>query len=316
MPRAMWTGAISFGLVNVPIRLFSAVSQKEVHFHMLHGKDGGRIRLKRVCSIDGEEVPYEEIVKGHELSRGQYVVIDPKELEALDPKASRTIEIEDFVDIDEIDPIYFERTYYTAPDRGAAKAYSLLLDAMRDTGKVAIARMVMRTKGYLCCVRPMGNALALSTMLYADEVVAQEDVDLPDVDAAKPKERELDMAKQLVESLATEFVPEKYRDRHRDRVLELIERKAEGRELVTQPEEEPSKVVNLADALAKSLASARERQEGRISASERPRAAARTATERKPARKSAQEPSTSASKETTPKSKRPRTSSTRGGKKS
>lgn len=285
MPRSIWTGSITFGLVNVPIRLFSATSAKEVHFHMLHERDGARVQLRRFCSLEGAEIPYEEIVKGYELSRGQYVVVEPKELEAIDPKATRSVDIEDFVALEEIDPIYFERTYYTAPDRGAAKAYSLLLEAMRATGKVGIARMVMRTKQYLCCVRPMGNALALSTMMYADEIVAQEDVDLPDVGSAKPREKEMEMARQLIESLASPFEPEKYRDEYRERVLELIERKAEGKAIVAPAEvEREEKVINLADALARSLERARTGEGRRARTEERgrvehreERAAARTA---------------------------------------
>jgi len=259
MARPIWSGSISFGLVNVPVKLFSATSPKEVRFHMLHDKDGGRIQQKRVCSIDGEEVPWEHIVKGFELAKGRYVTVTKEELEAFSPKATRAIDIEDFVDLQQIDPIYYDHSYYLVPDRGAARPYTLLLEAMKRTGKIGIGQFVLRTKRYLAAVRPMGKALALSTMLYADEVVEQSELEgLPGAEA-KPREKELHMAEQLVQSLATDFDPKKYKDTFREQVLALLERKAEGQEIVAGPaEEEPrGKVVNLMDALAKSLAAAR-----------------------------------------------------------
>ncbi|GEJ56116.1 non-homologous end joining protein Ku [Anaeromyxobacter diazotrophicus] len=255
MARAIWSGSISFGLVNIPVKLFSAISHKEVHFHMLHDADGARINLKRFCSAENVEVPYEHIVKGYELSRGRYVTVTGEELEAADPKGARTVEIQDFVELAEIDPIYYDQTYYLAPDRGAGKAYALLLDAMRRTGKVGIARVVLRSKEALCCVRPMGGALALSTMNHADEVVGLDQLELPESPAPAP--RELEMAERLVESLTTGFEPSRYHDTHREKILALIERKAAGEQVVAPPEEAPAKVVNLADALAASLAAAR-----------------------------------------------------------
>jgi DNA end-binding protein Ku len=260
MPRAIWSGALTFGLVNVPVKLFTAVTQKEVHFHMLHAKDGARIRMKRFCSAEDEEVPFDEIVKGFEVAKERYVTIAPEELEALDPKATRTIEIRDFVELSQIDPIYFESTYYLVPDKTAAKAYRLLLDAMRRTGKVAMASFVLRTRESLCCVRPIEDALAISTMSRADEVVPVSALELPR--AAEPSERELHMAEQLVESLAAPFEPERYPDVHRERVLALVEKKAAG-EVIEPPatEEAPARVVSLADALSASLAAARRRGE-------------------------------------------------------
>jgi DNA end-binding protein Ku len=255
MPRAIWSGSISFGLVNIPVKLFSAVSQKDVRFHMLHDADGARINMKRFCSAEDVEVPYEHVVKGYELSRGRYVTVTSEELEAADPKGARSIEIEDFVELGEIDPIYYDQTYHLAPDRGAGKAYGLLLEAMRKSGKVGIARVVLRTKQALCCVRPMGEALALSTMNYADEIVPQEEVTGGEPRA--PAARELEMAERLVGSLTTAFDPSKYRDEHREKVLALVERKAAGEEVVAPPTEKPAKVVNLADALAASLAASR-----------------------------------------------------------
>jgi DNA end-binding protein Ku len=259
MPRAIWSGAISFGLVNVPIKLFTATSQKDVRFHQLHDKDGARIQQKRVCSKDGEEVPLESIVKGYEVSRDRYVVITPEELESLDPKASRTVDIQEFVDLDEIDPVYFDATYYMVPDKGAAKAYALLLEAMRASKKVAIARVVLRQKQHLVALRPLNNALSMETMLYHDEVVGTDTLEgLPD--DVEVTDRELKMAQQLIDSLADAFKPERYRDDYRERVLDMIERKAEGQELVVAEEEpEQAPVVDLMAALEASLAAAKRR---------------------------------------------------------
>ena len=262
MPRAIWSGAISFGLVNVPIKLFTATSQKDVRFHQLHDKDGARIQQKRVCSKDGEEIPLEHIVKGYEVSRDKYVVITPEELEALDPKASRTVDILDFVDLEEIDPVYYDASYYMVPDKGATKAYALLLEAMRKSKKVAIARVVLRQKQHLVALRPLRNALSMETMLYADEVVSPDTLEgLPeDVEVT---DRELAMAQQLIDSLADDFKPERYRDDYRERVMDLIERKAEGQEIVVnEEEEEQAPVVDLMAALEASLAAAKTRREG------------------------------------------------------
>jgi DNA end-binding protein Ku len=258
MARSIWRGAISFGLVNVPVKLYSAVSKKSVRFNQLHEKDNSRINLKRFCAEEDEEVPYEEIVKGYEISPGSYVVITPEELEALDPKKTRTIDIEDFVDLDEIDPLFYEHPYYLAPDTGAAKPYKLLLEALRQTNKVAIARVVIRSKEYLTAIRPAGDVLTMETMLFADELIDPDGLDeLPDADVSAT-EREVDMARQLIESLATPFEPEKYRDEYRERVLELIEQKASGQEIAMPVEpEEPAAVPDLMAALEASLAAAK-----------------------------------------------------------
>lgn len=255
MPRSIWRGAISFGLVNVPVKLFSAVSKKTVRFNQLHDADGVRIQMKRMCPADGEEVPYEHIVKGYEISPDQYVVITPDELKALDPEKSRSIDIEDFVDLDEIDPLYFDHPYYLAPDAGAAKAYGLLLKALGESGKVAIARFVMRDKQYLSAIRAANGVLTLETMLFADELVTPDQIEeLPDVANVKATKREVEMAQQLIESLSTSFEPGKYEDTYRDRVMDLIERKAQGEEIATQPEAEaPKEVPDLMAALEASI---------------------------------------------------------------
>jgi DNA end-binding protein Ku len=243
--------------VNVPVKLYSAVSKKTVRFNQLHDADGVRIQQKRVCPADGEEVPYENIVKGYEIAPDKYVVITNEELDALDPKKTRTIDIEDFVDVSEIDPLYYEHPYYLVPDTGASKAYTLLLDALRETNKVAIARVVLRSKEYLTAIRPAGDVLTMETMLFADELVPSDRLDeLPDEDS-RATDRELAMARQLIESQATDFDPSKYRDEYRERVLDLIERKAQGEDVSVQPDvEEPTEVPDLMAALEASLAAA------------------------------------------------------------
>jgi DNA end-binding protein Ku len=256
MARSIWTGAISFGLVTVPVKLYSAVNRKTVRFHQLHESTGVRIQQKRVDPSTGEEVPYDEIVKGYEIAPDQYVVISNEELEALDPKKTKTIEIEDFVDQAEIDPIFYDHPYYLAPGPGGAKPYRLLLDAMRETEKVAVARVVIRSKENLVAIRPMGDALAMTTMIFADEVVDVEKLDdIPDPDEVSTTDRELAIAKQLVESLAGEFEPGKYHDAYREDVIAMIERKAAGEEIAVQPvtEDAGAPVPDLMSALKASL---------------------------------------------------------------
>jgi DNA end-binding protein Ku len=252
----MWTGAISFGLVTVPVKLYSAVSRKSVRFHQLNGKTGVRIQQKRVDPTTGDEVAYEDIVKGYELAPDRYVVIEPGELESLDPKKTRTIDIEEFVEQKDVDPIFYDHPYYLAPGAGGAKPYRLLLDAMRDTGRVAIAKVVIRQKEQLVAIRPMGDVLAMSTMVFADEVIDPKTIDdVPDPDDVAVKPREIDIAKQLVESLAADFEPDKFRDTYRDEVLALIERKASGEEIAVQPavDEDEEPVPDLMAALKASL---------------------------------------------------------------
>jgi DNA end-binding protein Ku len=253
----MWSGAISFGLVNVPVKLYSAVSKKTVRFHQLNGKTGHRIAQKRTDAQTGDEVAFEDIVKGFELTKDRYVVITPDELETLDPVKSRSIDIEDFVSLADIDPVYYDHPYYLVPDKGAAKAYALLLDAMRESGKVAIAKVVIRSKEQLVAIRPApGGVLMMETMIFADEVVPPDSIDdLPDGETLNVTDRELKMAQQLIESLTSDFEPGKYKDEYREKVLELIERKASGEEIAVQPEApQPAKVPDLMAALEASLA--------------------------------------------------------------
>ncbi len=261
MPRAIWTGSISFGLVNVPVKLYSAVHQEDIAFHQLEESTGARIKYKRVSEKTGREVPWEKIVKGYELGKGRYVVVTPEELEEYQPKATKTVDIEDFVDLEDIDPIYYDATYYLAPSgegEGGTKAYKLLLEAMEKEKKVGIGRFVMRTKQYLAAIRPYDGVLALSTMLFEDEVVPKADIDDIDLRGGKVTDRELRMASQIIESLTTDWKPSRYHDTYREKVLELVEKKAKGEEIVVdESEAQPQKVVDLMAALEASLEAAK-----------------------------------------------------------
>src|ERR671933_846892 len=261
MPRSIWSGAISFGLVNVPVKLYSAVSRKNVRFHQLHDADHVRIQQKRVCPADGEEVPYENIVKGYEISPDRCSVITPDELEAIEPRKTKTIDIEDFVDLDEIDPLYYDHPYYLLPGTGAAKPYKLLVTAMEDAQKVAIARVVIRQKEQLVAIRPTDGVLAMSTMNFADEVVSPDGFDDAPGDDVDTSKREVDMARQLIESLSADWEPDKYHDTYRERVLELIEQKAQGKEIAVQPVEEPQPVPDLMAALEASVKAAKQNKD-------------------------------------------------------
>ena len=259
MARAMWSGSISFGLVNIPVKLYSAVSRKTVHFNQLDASTSSRVKQKRVSAETGDEVPYEQIVKGYELAGGSYVIVTDDELAALDPKAVRTIDIDEFVEQADIDPIFYDSAYYLAPDK-ASKPYALLARALEETGKVGIARFVMRTKQYLAAIRPQDGRLLLSTMVYADEINDPMEIgEIADLEDVELPERELAMAAQLIESLSGDFVPDKFHDTYREAVLELIEKKASGEEIIApSAEEEPAKVVDLMAALEASVAAAKD----------------------------------------------------------
>ncbi len=264
MARAIWSGSISFGLVNIPIKVVGAVSDKDIHFNQLHEQDGARIKYKKVCSKDGEEVPAEDIVRGYEIRSGQYVTFTDEELEAADPKASRTIEIQDFVDLPEIDPAFFDKPYYLVPDKAAGKAYALLLAALKDTNKVGVARVVMHGKENLVALRALEGVLMMETMHFAEEVTPPEKIaeEVKADDIAVDK-RQLELAKQIIDSLSNPFEPEKYENTHRKKVLELIEQKAEGKQVVVEPEVPVSvRTADLLGALEKSLAAAKTRHSG------------------------------------------------------
>jgi DNA end-binding protein Ku len=254
----MWTGSISFGLVNIPVKLYTAIREERVAFHMLHDQDKSRLRRKMVSEATGKEVHMEHTVKGYEVAKDQYVVVTQEELDSVAPEASRTIDIRDFVGLDDIDPVYYDRPYYLAPAENAARPYKLLLDAMTKARKVGIAKFVMRNHEYLAAVRPMGGSLVLDTLHFHHEIVKTDDVPGLPVNV-KVDDRELKVAMQLVESLATKFEPEKYKDEYRDRVMEMVNRKAAGEEIHAQPAvgEKPGRVVDLMAALEASLARAK-----------------------------------------------------------
>jgi DNA end-binding protein Ku len=256
MARAIWSGTISFGLLNVPVRLYSAVARRNIALREIRDSDSARIKHRRVAEGTDEEVPYENIVKAYELSPGQYVPLNKDEMSALAPEKTRAIDVQDFVDIEEIDPMYFDSPYYLGPAEGAEKAYSLLAAAMESSGKAAISRFVFRNKEHLAALRASDGVLTLTTMRFHDEVVPPGELDvLPD---KKPKvaKREREMAEQLIASLSTEFEPDQYRDEYREQLMALIEQKAEGKEIVAPEAEEPkaTKAPDLMAALEESIA--------------------------------------------------------------
>jgi len=261
MARAIWSGTISFGLLNVPVKLYSAVARRNIALREIRDSDSARIKHRRVAEGTDEEVPYENIVKAYELSPGQYVPLGKDEMAALAPEKTRAIDVQDFVDIEEIDPMYFDSPYYLGPADGAEKAYSLLAAAMESSGKAAIARFVFRNKEHLAALRAADGVLTLTTMRFHDEVVPPSELDvLPD---KKPKvaKREREMAEQLIASLSTEFEPGQYRDEYREQLLALIERKAEGKEIVAPEAEEPkaTKAPDLMAALEQSIAAVKDK---------------------------------------------------------
>jgi DNA end-binding protein Ku len=279
MARAIWTGSISFGLLNVPVRLYSAVARRNIGLRQIRESDGARIRQRRVVEGSDEEVPYEEIGKAYELSKDRYVPLSKDELAALAPERSRSIEVQDFVDLGEIDPMYFDSPYYLGPAEGAEKAYSLLAAAMQASGKVAIARFVFRNKEHLAAIRPAEGVLTLTTMRFADEVVPVSELeDVIPEKRPKVAKKEQEMAESLIESLSTAFDPSGYRDEYREQLLSLIERKAEGKEIVAAQAEAPkaTKAPDLMAALEESIAAVKDKRgaaKGRREAAPKPKAA-------------------------------------------
>jgi DNA end-binding protein Ku len=258
--RPIWSGSISFGLVTIPVRLFTAVREKRLHFRTLHDQDKVPLKQKMFCPADGKEVHPEHTVKGFEIEKDRFVIIQQDELDAAAPKRSKAIEIQDFVELSEIDPLFFDRPYYIAPKPEGAKPYKLLLEAMQKSGKVGIAKVVMWNREYLAAVRPLEDTLVLETMHYNDEVVRADTVGGLEV-KAKVDDRELKMATQLIDSLTTDFTPDNYKDEYREEVMALIERKAAGEEIhtvATREEKAPGRAHNLMAALEASLAKSRE----------------------------------------------------------
>jgi len=257
--RSIWRGAINFGMVTIPVKLYTATEQKDVRFHLVHKKDGARIVEKRFCSEEDKEVSWDEIAKGYEVSKGEYVVMDKEEVaDASGPQESaRTIDIGDFVEIEEIDPIYFEKSYFLEPADVGVKPFNLLRRALEETGRVAVARVAIRTKERLATLRVYDSTMALETMYWPDEIRSADDLDLPSGKAATPAPREVEMARTLVESLASHFDPDQYKDEFRGALIQLIERKMKGERRSQKRRKPEAKVVDLMEALQASLEGAK-----------------------------------------------------------
>ncbi len=272
MPRAIWNGSISFGLVTIPVKLYNAVSRKSVSFNQLDDRTMSRIKYKKVSAADGSEVPTENLVRGYEYAKGQYVLISDEEIQSVSPKAGRAVDIEAFVDIDQIDPMTFDGAYYVAPHEGFEKAYRLLAAGMEDEGKVAVARFVRSNKQYLAAIRPKDGYLQLATLAYAADQVSPEAIpEFERVFEVEVSEAELTMAKQLIGSLEANFAAEDYRDTHRDELVALLQRKAAGEEIVaTVPEVDDGRVVDLLAALEASVAAAKAARSGKGATKEKP----------------------------------------------
>ena len=286
MARAIWSGSISFGLLNVPVKLYSAVARRGISLREIRESDGARIRHRRVAEGTDEEVPYEKIAKAYEVSKDRYIPLAKSELEALAPERSRAIEVKDFVDLEEIDPIYFDSPYYLGPADGAERAYSLLARAMEGSGKVAIARFVFRNKEHLAAIRPTDGVLTLTTMRFADEVVPPDELeDVLPAETPKVAKREVEMAEQLIESLTRGFDPDAYRDEYREQLLAMIEPKAAGEEIVAAPaeEREATKAPDLMAALEESIAAVQGKRGAK--AAKKPAAKKRAATKKAPSKK-------------------------------
>jgi DNA end-binding protein Ku len=273
--RPIWKGAISFGLVTIPVKLYAATEEKDIRFHLIHKEDGGRIEMKRVCSVDGKEVAWDDLVRGYEVAKGEYIVLTPEEIDEAKPESSTTIDIGDFVELTEIDPIYFEKTYYLEPTDIGSKPYSLLRRALEETERIAVARVTIRTKERLATLRPYDGTLALETMFWPDEIRSTGMLDLPEGKKAQVNSKEMQMARSLIDNLSARFDPTAYRDEYRAALEELIERKMKGEERVARRRKPEPSVVDLMDALRQSVEASRAKK-GEAGAD---------AGERKPARK-------------------------------
>jgi DNA end-binding protein Ku len=260
MAHAIWSGAINFGLVTIPVKLFTAVKTDDLSFNMLHKKDEGRIKYERVCSVDGKPVPWDEIVKGYEFEKGQYVLLTDEDFAKVNPEATQSVDIVEFVELEKISPMFFDKPYYLEPTKQGRHAYALLREALADSNRVAIARVVIRTKEYIAAVKPIGDALVLELMHWASELVASDTLDLPA--AEKLPEKEMQMARMLIETMSVdEFEPQKFSNNYHDQLLTMIEARAAGKEL-PKAKKAParSKVVNLMDVLAQSLEASKKRR--------------------------------------------------------
>ncbi|MFL5782354.1 MAG: Ku protein [Thermoleophilaceae bacterium] len=262
MARSIWTGSISFGLVNVPVSLVSAVRDQGVHFRQLHEKDGAPIDTRRFCAEEDVEVPWEEVVSGYEVKKGKWVTLTDEELAAAEPRKTKTIDIEEFVDLGEVDPVYFDHPYFLVPpeSEGAARAYRLLVEVMDRTDKVALGRFVLRTKEYLVAVRVLDGALALTTMLFHDEVRPAKGIGPGSAKSTAPAKKEVDAATSVIDAMTRKWDPSRYDDRHRGRLQKIIRDKKKGRKIkIDEPQDAPESVPDLMTALEESLARAKKR---------------------------------------------------------
>ncbi|HEY3211395.1 MAG TPA: Ku protein [Actinomycetota bacterium] len=259
MPRTMWKGAISFGLVSVPVGLYTATEEKSLHFNQLHDEDFGRIKYQRVCSKCGEMVDFEHIVKGYEYEKDKYVVMTDEDFDAVPVESSKAIDIVQFVDLADIDPIYFQKSYYLVPEETGFKAYTLLRRAMEEDGRVAIAKVAFREKEHLAALRFKDNVFVLETMFWPDEIRAA-DFEILDK-KVEIRDQEVQMAKSLIDNLTEAFKPEEFRDEYREALLGIVEKKVSGEEIEVVPEPEPTKVVDLMEALKASVEATKKKAE-------------------------------------------------------
>ena len=283
MPRAMWKGAISFGLVTIPVSVYPATEEKTLRFNQLHDDDGGRIRMKRVCSIDGEEVGYEHIVKGYEYEKDRYVILTDEDFEAIPVESSRAIDIQQFVELEEIDPMQYKKSYYLVPEETGAKAYALLREALNRSGKVGIAKVSFRDKEHLAALRFRDEAFVLETMYWPDEI---READFGGVDvSAKVRPNELEMAQTLIDNLTADWDPAEFKDDYRDALLRTVEAKINGEEIEIVEAEPTAKVVDLMEALKASVAAAKKEPKAEPEPKKKP--AKKTAAKKPAARKKA-----------------------------
>ncbi len=258
--RSIWKGAVSFGLVTIPVKLYTATEDKDVRFHMLHKTDGSRVEYRKFCAKEGIELENEDIVKGYEYGKGRYVTVEEKDLESIPLSTSHAVEIVEFVDLPEVDPIYFQKSYYLEPQEGAAKPYALLREAMQRANKVALAKVVLRDKEHLATVRVYGDALVMETLFYPDEI--RDAGQLEGLTGSKLSDKEIDMAINLIEALSAEFDPAKYKDEYREALLELINQKIEGKPIEAAPAAKPApKVMDLFETLRASVEAAKRPEE-------------------------------------------------------
>ena len=280
MPRAMWKGAISFGLVTIPVSVYPATEEKTLRFNQLHDEDGGRIRMKRTCSIDGEEVGYEHIVKGYEYEKDRYVILTDDDFDMVPVESSRAIDIQQFVELDEIDPMYYKKSYFLVPEETGARAYALLREALNRAGKVGIAKVSFRDKEHLAALRFRDDAFVLETMYWPDEL---READFGGVDVnANVRDNELDMAQTLIDNLTANWDPGEFKDEYREGLLRIVEAKINGEEIEVVEAEPAAKVVDLMEALKASVAAAKKQPEAKPAPSKKKTAAKKT-TAKKPA---------------------------------